>query len=437
MKRILAWGLTVSLLAALAGCGSAAPTEPPTEPEHSVNLHVVTCYGADDGNRSSFEKAVAAYEEKTGNTVADTSSVSNEEWKNKVLADFITGSEPDVLFFFTNADAEPIIQAGKVVSVEEIRQEFSGYASNMNPTMMPKAADGRHYSVPSTGYWETLYVNRAVLERCGLTLPGPEYTWEQFLSDCTRLKSEGVVPIACSLFEIPHYWFEFLVMNNGTVADHTQVPAVGADGKLRMDAVAQKWIAGLNDLRFLYDSGFFPDNTLTVTDADTVAMFAEGEAAFLVDGSWKMGFFAENYPDQLEDYAVCYFPGKGDRRATDLVGGISMGYFITRKAWNDPEKREAAVEFVSHMTSREVLGTFVTTEMTALADGTGSVGSNPLQHSAAQTLSCMTGMANAVQDTVSGEAKSVLFSAIPRVVTGQMEPAEAVEQAMKLNERKD
>ena len=92
------------LLTTLAG-GLAALAE------GSVELTVVTSYGGDDGNRKNYEAAVAAYEEATGNTVLDASSTSNEEWKARVLTDFETGTEPDVLFFFTNADAEPFINA--------------------------------------------------------------------------------------------------------------------------------------------------------------------------------------------------------------------------------------------------------------------------------------------------------------------------------------
>ncbi len=112
--------------------------------------------------------------------------------------------------------------------------------------------------------------------------------------------------------------------------------------------------------------GFFPENTLTAKDADTVQLFAEGEAAFLIDGSWKVGHFVDNYADQLEDYAISYVPAKGERKATEALGGISMGYFITKKAWDDPAKQAAAVAFVEHMTSDEIMSTFVTTEVTAL-----------------------------------------------------------------------
>ena len=125
MKRLLALLLVLVMALSLVACGqsaapaeeSAAPsagtenTEPAKEP---VTLNVVTSYGGDDGNRKNFEAAVKSYEEETGNKVNDGSATSNEEWKAKVLTDFETGSEPDVLFFFTNADAEPFISAGKV-----------------------------------------------------------------------------------------------------------------------------------------------------------------------------------------------------------------------------------------------------------------------------------------------------------------------------------
>ena len=432
MKRIIALLLALVMCLSMAACGGDDGADEGGESADSVTLNVVTSYGGDDGNRKNFEAAVAAYEESTGNKVNDGSATSNEEWKTKVLTDFETGSEPDVLFFFTNADADPIIDAGKVVSIEEIRAEYPDYATNMKDSMMAVASDGKHYAVPSSGFWENMFVNKAVLDACGVAVPGPDYTWDQFLADCATIKEAGYTPIAASLFEVPHYWFEFMVMNNGTLANHLEVPTI-ADGALVDDAVSQKWIAALEDMKALYEAGYFPENTLTASDAETVALFGEGEAAFLIDGSWKCGYFAENHADNLEDYVVCCVPGKGDRPATDAIGGISMGYFITRKAWDDPAKRAAAVEFVSQLTSDEVLSTFVTTEVTALKNGAAPAGLNAVQQSAADCNANVTGVVGAVQDTITAEAKGDLFANIQKVVTGQMTAAEAVESAMKLN----
>ena len=397
-----------------------------TAADDSVTINVVTSYGGDDGNRKNFEAAVKAYEEATGNKVNDGSATSNEEWKAKVLTDFETGSEPDVLFYFTNADAEPFVSAGMVVSIEEIRKEYPEYAANMKDSMMAVAADGKQYSVPSSGYWENMFVNKKVLEDCGVAIPGPDYTWDQFLQDCETIKANGFTPIACSLVEVPHYWFEFMVMNNGTVANHLDVPASVED------EAGQKWVKGLNDIKDLYERGFFPANTLTASDAETVELFNAGDAAFLIDGSWKVGYFTQNAAD-INDFAIAYVPGKGDRKASEAIGGISMGYFITTKAWNDPAKREAAVKFVEYLTSDEVLSTFVTTEVTALANGAKPAGLNPLQQSAADTNANVTAIAGAVQDLLTAEARGDLFANIQNIVTGKITAEDALAAALALN----
>lgn len=440
-RRFLALLLSGTMAAALlAGCSGGSSSSAAassgaassqaaasTAASSKVELTVVTSYGGDDGNRKNYENAVASYEAATGNTILDASATSNEEWKAKVLTDFETGTEPDVLFFFTNADAEPFIQAGKVVDIATIRAEYPEYATNMRDSMMAVAADGKNYAVPSSGFWENLFVNVDVLNDCGVAIPGPDYTWDQFLIDCQTIKDKGYAPIACSLFEIPHYWFEFCVMNNGTLENQLDVPT-SVD-----DPAGQKWVAALNDLKDLYERGFFPANTLTATDAETVQLFGDGDAAFLIDGSWKVGYFSENYPDGLDSYAISYVPAKNDRVASEAIGGISMGYFITQKAWNDPAKRDAAVAFVEHMTSDEVLSTFVTTEVTALVNGASPAGLNALQQSAADANANITGVVGAVQDAITSEAKTDLFANIQNVVTGTMSAEEAVASALALN----
>lgn len=423
-KKAIALSLTAAIGLSAAGEVMAGAADP-------VTLSVVTSYGGDDGNRRNFEQAVQEYEDKTGNTVEDGSATSDEEWKAKVLTDYETGSEPDVLFFFSNADADPIIDAGKVVSIEEIRETYPDYATNMKEAMLAAASDGKHYAVPSSGFWENLFVNKTVLEDCGVDMPGTNYTWDQFLEDCQTIKDAGYTPIACSLFEVPHYWFEFCVMNNGSLDSQLTLPAVEADGSL--DEAGQKWAAALNDMKELYDRGFFPENTTTATDAETVQLFGDGDAAFLIDGSWKVGYFTENYPDNLEDYAVAYVPAKGDRKATDAIGGISMGYFISRKAYDDPARQKAAVDFVEYLTSDDVLSRFVTTEVTALVNGAKPADLNSLQQSAAEANANLTGIVGAVQDTISSEAKGDLFGNVVAVVTGSMTAEDAVNSAIRIN----
>ena len=91
------------------------------------------------------------------------------------------------------------------------------------------------------------------------------------------------------------------------------------------------------------------------------------------------------------------------------------------------------MEFVTQLTSDEVLSTFVTTEVTALINGAKPSGLNPLQQSAADANANITAIAGAVQDTITGEAKADLFGNIQNVVTGKMSAADAVAAAIALN----
>lgn len=403
---------------------TVAPTEQPAAP---VELTVVTSYGGDDGNRGHYEDAIAGYQTETGNIVRDASATSNEDWKAKVMTDFETGTEPDVLFYFLGVDANDFVKANKVVSLDEIRAEYPEYASNMRDDMLvPSPADGKVYGVPSTGFWESMFVNKKVLEAAGVQMPGADYTWDQFLVDCQKVKDAGFTPIAVSLQEVPHYWFEFMVYNNGNTANHLTLPATSTD------AAGTKWAAGLEDIKTLYDKGFLPENTLTATDTETCQLMADGDAAFMIDGSWKVGFFKTNAADHYGDYAVTYVPGKGERKATDMIGGISMGYYITRQAWDNPEKREAAVKFVEHMTSDEVLSTFVTTEVTALKNGAKPAGLDSLQQTAADMCNGITSIVAPVQDALSKEARADLFANIKNIVSGKITAAAAIESALAI-----
>ncbi len=428
MKRFLAILLCAVMIASLAACGTKPADTPESEAAEAVELNVVTSYGGDDGNRANYEAAIAGYEAESGNKVMDASATSNEEWKAKVMTDFETGTEPDVLFYFTGSDADTIVEGGKVVSVEEIRAEYPDYASNMKEELMPLSpVDSKSYAVPVNGYWEGLFVNKKVLESAGVAVPGADYTWDQFLKDCQTIKDAGFTPVAVSLQEVPHYWFEFSVYNNGSPANHLDVPAA-AD-----DEVGVKWQKGMEDIKALYDAGYLPANTLTASDAETVQLMADGQAAFLIDGSWKIGFFQENCADHLEDFALSYVPAKGDRAATDLIGGISMGYYITRKAWDDPAKRDAAVKFVEYMTSDEQVSIFSVTAVTALKNGVTPAGElDALQTSAIGMCAGATAVVGAVQDKLSQTAREDLFANVKNIVSGKITAADAVTSALAL-----
>lgn len=470
-KRLIALFLAAMMcVSLLAGCGGGTTTtetpateapateapateapapEPEPEAPATVALDVVTTYSGNDGNGTKFRDYVKQWEAETGNTVNDASATSDETFKTRVLADFQTGTEPDVLFFFNGVDANPIVESGKVVSIDEIRAEYPDYASNMVDGLLGASpVDGKNYSVPVNGYWEGMFVNLSVLEAAGVALPGPDYTWDQFLTDCDAIKAAGYTPIAASLAQIPHYWFEFTIYNYLGPTYHNILPENDENNQQ-----FQAWVNGLNDMKDLYERGYFPANTLTALDDDTFQMFIDGKAAFLIDGSWKIGGienrFKENdedtmdtmsedalaaYIEGLEGFDVTFVPGKEERVASDAIGGLSMGYYITRKAWDDPAKREAAVSFIQYMTTDAVVSDFASVSATALKNGSQVDEStlSPLALKGLKFTTQFTGMAGAVQDQVPADARVPIFDGMPMIVTGAVDPADAIKECLEL-----
>jgi len=424
MKKLIALALAGAMVLSLAACSTGGNSAKPK----NTTINVVTTYAGNDGNAQNYQDAVAAWEKESGNKVNDASATSDESFKARVLTDFEAGSEPDVLFFFNGVDANPIVSSGKVVSIDTIRKEYPDYASNMKDGMMGASpVDGVNYSVPVNGYWEGMFVNKKVCEAAGVEIPGADTTWEQFLDICQKIKDAGYAPIAASLATVPHYWFEFTIYNHLSTTTHNVLPT-------SIDSVQGKgWIAGLGDIKTLYEKGFFPDNTLTGTDDETVQMFIDGKAAFLIDGSWKVGGI-ESATDDIDNFTVTYVPGMGDRKSTDIIGGLSSGYYITKKAWDDPDKRAAAVSFVSYMTSDEMVSKFAQVSATALKKGV-TVDESALSSLAKDGLKMIagaTGMTGAVQDQVPTEARVPVFDGMPKLVTGEVDITEAVQQVLDL-----
>ena len=405
-----------------------------------MEINVTTTFAGEDSNAGNFRTAVKEWTDLTGNKVADTSATSDESFKTRVITDFETGSEPDVLFFFKGADANSFIDAGKVVSIDEIRSEYPDFASNMNDDLItPSLVDGEKYAVPVNGFWEAMFVNTEVLAAAGVDMPGTDYSWDMFLADCQKIKDAGFTPIAASLGEIPHYWWEFAIFNHTSVESHLEIPASVEEGN------GPGWVQGMEDIKDLYEKGFFPENTLSATDGETFQMFTEGKAAFLIDGSWKVGGIVNACQSDADDastldetklaaFDVTFVPGNDGRKATDLVGGLSMGYYITRAAWDDADKREAAVSFVSYMTSDEVVPRFAQHTATALKNSpdVDEAEFNALQIKAMAMMAQVTSLTGAVQDIYMGDCRVSTFDGMPEIVTGRVNAADAVQEGLSL-----
>ena len=397
MKKLAA---ALLIFALCLGLMSASTAE-------GVTIRTVSTFAGTDAAAGAYVELLRAWETETGNKVEDASATSDEAWKTGVLNDFAAGNEADVLFYFAKtADSAPILN--RVVPISEINAAYPDLTLKENP--LSAEADGVIYSIPVRPFWEGLFVNTDLFTQYGLELPTD---WAKLETAIKKFNDVGIVPISVSFADVPLYIVEFLIIACCTPDEHKARPFSTYE-------VPDSWKEGMALLNKLYNMGAFARDASATTEAVTSQLFRDKKAAMQLDGSW----FANGIPEASWDTtAVMPFPVyAGDADPNAFIGGVSMGFYLSRKAWNDPNKRDAAVNLLAFLTNEEngrQLSTF-------------TFGGELLQ-SSYELLDNEQVMLPPIQDAMNAEARSAWFARIPALVNGTADPAQVWADVMALN----
>ena len=371
-----------------------------------VTLRTVSCFAGANAAADAYVEILDRYESETGNTVRDNSSTSDEAWKTSVLKDFAAGNEPDILFFFAaGADSAPLLS--RVVSLEEINREYPEI--RLPETEALREADGKVYAVPVRGFWEGLYVHTDLFERYGAPLPE---NWESLLEAIRVFRENGIVPIAVSLTDIPHYLAEMALLACSGAEEQQARPKT-------WDEVPASWLEAMSVIRELAEAGAFADDAGNTYEQASTDLFLNKKAAMQMDGSWLASSFT---PEMMETLEVLPMPLRsGEGSADCYLGGVSMGFYLTRRAW-ESGRRDAAVALLAELTAEENVRRL----------GNTTISGHLLDSS--ETLRAGRTMVSPLQDAMNNRAREVwLLECIPAVAEGRMTPEECWRRVMSLD----
>jgi len=381
---------------------------PVTALAEALTLYTVSSFAGADASAVAYVERLKAFEEETGVVISDNSASSDETWKTSILYDFAAGNEPDVLFFFAaNADSAPILS--RVVPISEINAAYPDLHLPENPTLTE--ADGLVYAIPVRPFWEGLFLNTDLFEQYGVEWPT---TWDKLESAIARFNEVGIVPISVSLSDIPHYLAEMSLLVSSSPEDYAVRPA-------SLEEVPQSWLDGMALIRRLYQLDAFAPNANATTEEMSSQLFRDKKAAMQIDGSW----FANSLPRENMDTTIvmpmpAYAP---DADPQAYLGGTSMGFYLTRKAWEDPQRRDAAVQLLSWLTNKDSMRVLGGMEL-----------QGALLESSFAMLENSASMNRPLQDDMNREARETwLLNCVPAVAEGTMTPEECWATVMALN----
>ena len=391
MKKAILFILTFAILAAL---GASA---------EGVALKTVSCFAGEDAAAIAYADLLRDYEQQTGCVIEDASATSDEGWKARVLSDFAVGNEPDVLFFFAcSADSAPILR--KMVPISEINGEYPEL--NLLESDALREADGVVYAIPARPYYEGLFVNVDLFEQYDLPLPD---TWAHLEEAVRGFAAAGVTPIAVSFSDIPHYLAECCLLACATPEEYAARPA-------SLDEVPQSWHEGMALIRRLYELGAFPADALNTSETVTSQLFRDGRAAMQFDGSWFANTLPAERMDHVRVLPVPRYAGEGGA----VIGGVSMGFYLTRRAWDDPARRDAAVGLLAWLTAPDNAALLGTEEI-----------SGKLAESARALTADAGRMLGPLQDAMNKDARETwLLQCVPAGADGRMTPEACWDRVM-------
>lgn len=111
-------------------------------------------------------------------------------------------------------------------------------------------------------------------------------------------------------------------------------------------------------MKELYDLGAFPKDAATIDLSMASNYYAEGKAAMIIEGSWASGAWKD--PAVIDNTTILPFPAMpgGVGTGKEIIGGYGSGFYLSKATYDNADKKDAAIELLKHMTSKDVIEKF-------------------------------------------------------------------------------
>ena len=331
-KSLLKAATTVAFASVLVACGnSSSSSSSVTEveffsqkPEMQATLQEIV----DDYNKSQDEVKVKL------TSVPDAGTVLKTRIAN--------GEAPDVINIYPqNADFKGWAADGQFVDLTD----ESDILGNLNEGAAEAyAVDSKIYNVPLTTNVSGIYYNKDAFDKLGIEVPKSLAEFQEIVK---KIKDDGQTPFAEALgdpWTVNGYAQLAWIQSAGSPQAANDYLRFSDKGAIKSDEVTKNVAAYLDLL-----AGNGQSNSDGALYADTVAVFAEGKALMMANGSWALTVIKQQKPD----FEVGFFPMPGLTADAPVmtVGAADMAVSISA----DSENIDASKDFVKYLSSTEAM----------------------------------------------------------------------------------
>ena len=323
---------TVAFASVLVACGnSSSSSSSVTEveffsqkPEMQATLQEIV----DDYNKSQDEVKVKLTSVPDAGTVLKT-RIANDE-------------APDVINIYPqNADFKGWAADGQFVDLTD----ESDILGNLNDGAAEAyAVDSKIYNVPLTTNVSGVYYNKDAFAKLGIEVPK---SLAEFQDIVKKIKDDGQTPFAEALgdpWTVNGFAQLAWIQSAGGAQAANDYLRFSDKGAIAEDEVSKNVAAYLDLL-----AGNGQSNSDGALYADTVAVFAEGKALMMANGSWALTVIKQQEPD----FEVGFFPMPGLTADAPVmtVGAADMAVSISA----DSKNVDASKDFVKYLSSTKAM----------------------------------------------------------------------------------
>ncbi|MGZ8437593.1 MAG: extracellular solute-binding protein [Candidatus Limnocylindrales bacterium] len=317
---------------------SSAPASQAAAPVTIEWWHIST----NDPGKTLFKNIADAYMAAHPNVTINITVLENEAFKTKLATQMQSGTPPDLFQSWGGGTMAAQADAGML---KDITADVAPWKDTVNAGAMSiYSYNSKQYGVPwdmgMIGFW----YNKKLFSDAGIS--APPTTWDELLTDMSKLKAKGVAPLAIAgkdMWPSMHLWTYLVVRIGGS--DVLQQMIQSGDWNTDACKAAGDAVLKLNALD-PYQKGY-----ASATYDNEAAAVGNGQAAMELMGQWAPGVQVADSTSKKglgSDLGWFPFPAVtgGAGAATDGVGG-GNGIAVGKNA--PPE----AVDFLKFFSSAE------------------------------------------------------------------------------------
>jgi ABC-type glycerol-3-phosphate transport system substrate-binding protein len=255
---------------------------------------------------------------------------------------------PDI-FVAQSTQLQTLAKSGKLLNLTPYLAQDNAWKTSFYPDAFQSlsGADGKIWGIPEERDVVGIYYNKVLFSKAGIdTFP---QTWDEFLTDCQKLKASGVIPFAMDGDWVTQLmWADLIGTQPGGEDFLTSDIRKGNYASNPIVVKATEFLKGV------HTAGYVNKDAFTGAYPNASNPFLQAQAAMIANGPWMVQADIKGKSALSNLYSqVGYAPSPGWTRDGQGVIVLS-GNAGWSSGTSDSAKRDAVIAFMKFTTSPSV-----------------------------------------------------------------------------------